>query len=106
MHLLIESYFSCFSISTFTILSKFKPLLISDSMDIITKLFRGAGWIDNLKYVLSSLSLENSFLRMPRSLVWSIVIDSLVLLERTPISSTATLPFFSSSARDEILVNE
>jgi len=49
-------------------------LLILDSMDIIVKLFRHFCWIDDLTYeVLISVILENSFLRMPRSLGWSIV---------------------------------
>jgi len=50
----------------FKTLSKFKPLLISDSMDAIVKLFGRSRWVDDLKSVLISFSLENAFLRMPR----------------------------------------
>jgi len=34
---------------SFKTLSKFKPLLISDSMDTIVKIFRRSLWTDDLK---------------------------------------------------------
>jgi len=34
---------------SFRILSKFKPLLTSDSVNIIVKLFKGFCWIEDIK---------------------------------------------------------
>jgi len=74
MHLLSETYFSCLAlVISFKTLSKFKPLLISDSMDANVKIFRRSRCTDDLKWILISFSLENSFFRMPRSLEKSIV---------------------------------
>jgi len=57
----------------FRTLSKFKALLILDSMDIIVQLRAFAGFMISNTKVLIGVSLENSFLRMLRSLGWSIV---------------------------------
>jgi len=74
MHLLRETYFRALALTvSFRILSKLKPLLVANSVDIISKLFKCSCCIDDLKYVLSSFSLESSILGMPRSVGWSIV---------------------------------